>query len=377
MKLRQLLFAIFSVFFLSMHAQERQTFPQTIYSGMMGKFHVQGIAYDEKRNCMYMSWTTSLVKCDMQGNVLASIVGLTGHLGSIDINPDDGRLYGSLEYKHDEIGKGIAGGLGVENDNRTGFYVAIVDLDKFTEMEMSPDGVLTTVYIKEAAKDCEAKVMNRGREMEHRYACSGIDGLTFAPKWGSKGGRNYLYVAYGVYSDTTRTDNDHQVLLRYDVRNWNRYAQSIDPQHIHQSGPEKPSGKYFVYTGSTDWGVQNLEYDAESGLMYMASYRGFKEGWPRYTMFALDIKEKPHKTILQGVEPKTKAAMLQLVPTGKQSPDGKVWGWENTKGSTGITSLGNGLFYLSEDGYDKDQQSYYTNLRLYKWTNAQGFKIQQ
>lgn len=167
------------------------------------------------------------------------------------------------------------------------------------------------------------------------------------------------------------------MLLRYDVKNWDRYAQSIDPRHIHQSGPEKPAGKYFVYTGSTDWGVQNLEYDAESGLMYMASYRGFKEGWPRYTMFALDIKEKPHKTILQGVEPKTKAATLRLLPTGKQSPDGKAWGWENTKGSTGITSLGNGLFYLSEDGYDKDQQSYYTNLRLYKWTNAQGFKTQQ
>lgn len=352
-----------------------QHLPTTVYSGLQGSFHVQGIAYDHNRDCIYMSFTTSLLKFDMQGNLLASIVGLTGHLGSIGINPDDGKLYGSLEYKHDAIGSGIAGGLGVQNDNRTGFYVAIIDIEKLTEIGMSPEGILTTVYIKEAADDHAAKVTNRGRTMDHRYACSGIDGLTFAPKWGKKGGRNYLYVAYGVYSDTTRTDNDHQVLLRYDVRKWDKYAKSIDPSHIHQSGPAKPEAKYFVYTGSTDWGVQNLEYDASSGLMYMASYKGMKSGWPRYTMFVLDTSEKPFRTILAGVEPNTKATMLYLLPAGLQSPDGKVWGWENSPGPTGITALGDGLFYLSEDGYDHERKSYYTNLRLYRWNREKGLEL--
>ena len=35
--------------------------------------HVQGIAYDSGKNCMYMSFTSRFVKTDMQGNILASI----------------------------------------------------------------------------------------------------------------------------------------------------------------------------------------------------------------------------------------------------------------------------------------------------------------
>ena len=74
-----------------------QNLPTTVKTGLQDKFHVQGIAYDHERNCMYMSFTTSLVKVDMQGRVLGSVEGLTGHLGCIPLNPDDGRLYGSRE----------------------------------------------------------------------------------------------------------------------------------------------------------------------------------------------------------------------------------------------------------------------------------------
>lgn len=198
-----------------------QDFPKRIFSGYQGDFHVQGAAYDRQRQCVYMSFTTKLMKYDLQGRLIASVNGLTGHLGCIGINPDDGRLYGSLEYKHDVIGTGITGNLGVKNDARTGFYVAIFDLDKIDRIDMSPDEVMTTVYIPEVVADCEATVVNNGRQVAHRYGASGIDGLTFAPQWGKRSGRNYLYLGYGVYGDTTRTDNDYQVLLCYDVRQWN------------------------------------------------------------------------------------------------------------------------------------------------------------
>ena len=227
-----------------------QDFPKRIFSGYQGDFHVQGAAYDRQRQCVYMSFTTKLMKYDLQGRLIASVNGLTGHLGCIGINPDDGRLYGSLEYKHDVIGTGITGNLGVKNDARTGFYVAIFDLDKIDRIDMSPDEVMTTVYIPEVVADCEATVVNNGRQVAHRYGASGIDGLTFAPQWGKRSGRNYLYLGYGVYGDTTRTDNDYQVLLCYDVRQWSRYARKIDPTHIHESGPAKPRAKYFVYTGN-------------------------------------------------------------------------------------------------------------------------------
>ena len=130
-----------------------QDFPKRIFSGYQGDFHVQGAAYDRQRQCVYMSFTTKLMKYDLQGRLIASVNGLTGHLGCIGINPDDGRLYGSLEYKHDVIGTGITGNLGVKNDARTGFYVAIFDLDKIDRIDMSPDEVMTTVYIPEVVAE--------------------------------------------------------------------------------------------------------------------------------------------------------------------------------------------------------------------------------
>ena len=125
-----------------------QKFPANIYSGLHGDFHVQGIAYDHQRRCVYLSVTTALLKLDLEGNLLASMTGLTGHMGSIGINPDDGRLYGSLEYKHDVIGDNISRHLGIKNDTRTGYYIAVIDLDKFTRVDMTTDEVMTTVYIR-------------------------------------------------------------------------------------------------------------------------------------------------------------------------------------------------------------------------------------
>ena len=177
--------------------------PRQIYSGEQGPFHVQGIAVDLDRGYMYFSFTTTLLKTDMQGNLLGSVEGMTGHLGCMTLNPDDGRLYASIEYKHDAIGKGILNKLeGVRNDEQTGFYVAVFDVDRIDRIGMNAekDDVMKTVYIKEAVDDYYAKVSNNGQELEHRFGCSGIDGVTFAPAFGqSRDGKKYLYVAYGIY----------------------------------------------------------------------------------------------------------------------------------------------------------------------------------
>ena len=55
--------------------------PRQIYSGEQGPFHVQGIAVDLDRGYMYFSFTTTLLKTNMQGNLLGSVEGMTGHLG--------------------------------------------------------------------------------------------------------------------------------------------------------------------------------------------------------------------------------------------------------------------------------------------------------
>ena len=158
--------------------------PREIRSGEQGPFHVQGIAVDLERGYIYFSFTTKLLKMDFEGNLIGSVDGMTGHLGCLTMNPADGRVYGSLEYKDDAIGKGIrrtldAGQVAPEDEkDRTGFYVAIFDVDRITrpDMDAEKDRVMTTVYIKEAVDDYFATAENGGRTVEHRFGCSGIDG---------------------------------------------------------------------------------------------------------------------------------------------------------------------------------------------------------
>ena len=121
---------------------------------------------------------------------------------------------------------------------------------------------------KVAQTDYMAKVELDGKQVEHRLGCSGIDGVSFGPKFGKKGGKMYLTTTYGVYSDTKRSDNDYQVLLQYDIADWRKYERPLSQDNMHTFGPEKPDGQYFAYTGNTTYGVQNIEYDEGYG------------GWP-------------------------------------------------------------------------------------------------
>jgi ATP-dependent Lon protease len=92
-------------------------------------------------------------------------------------------------------------------------------------MDSENNEAFKIVCVKEATRDYHVTGFGSdGREYEHLYGCSGIDGVTIAPKLGKKGGKEYLYVAYGIYGDVLRDDNDYQVLLRYDIKDLNEYA---------------------------------------------------------------------------------------------------------------------------------------------------------
>ena len=90
-----------------------------------------------------------------------------------------GRVYGSLEYKNDAIGKGI---MKMEKSSRkldNAFYIAIFDVDKMNRvgMDAEKDGIMTTVYLPTVLEDYLAKVEVEGKVYEHRLGCSGIDEL--------------------------------------------------------------------------------------------------------------------------------------------------------------------------------------------------------
>ena len=126
--------------------------PREIRSGEQGPFHVQGIAVDLERGYIYFSFTTKLLKMDFEGNLIGSVDGMTGHLGCLTVNPEDGRVYGSLEYKNDEIGRGILRQLNKEGNGENqsdAFYVAIFDVDKITRPDM------------DAETDCLMKAVGR------------------------------------------------------------------------------------------------------------------------------------------------------------------------------------------------------------------------
>lgn len=349
---------------IAMPRIKAQQWPDSIATGPFRAGHIQGMAIDKEKGHVYCSYTTMLVKTDLQGNILGTVTGLLGHLGDLDFHAGSRRVYGSLEYKNDAIGKGI---LQMENSTRTlqnGFYIAIFDVDKIDRMGMSAerDGIMKTVYLPTVLEDYQAKVEVDGKTLEHRYGCAGMDGVCFGPKLGRADGKEYLTVAYGIYSDKARKDNDHQVLLQYDIEDWKKYESPLSQDRMHTQGPAKPQGKYFVFTGNTTYGVQNLEYDAHSQKWFMAVYKGSKPEYPNYALFAIDANAKPKKQALKGVPYQGKAPVISTVE-----------GWHQDVGSTGTCSLDNGLFYLSHPYKNNEGQG--SILRLYRYT-AEGMPFE-
>lgn len=295
-----------------------QALPSRFEVKIKSKDHVQGMAVDTAARCFYLSFTTSVVKVDYEGNVLAKVDSINGHLGAMTFDASARKLYASLECKDDEIGRGIARNLGTEAFTRdqARFYVAVVDVDRMA---------MQTYEVAEAIADYKTK-----------YGCSGIDGVTIAPQIGKKNGKPRLYVAYGIYGDISRRDNDHQILLEY----------KLDAFKPGVAAP-KASAKYFVFTGNTTWGVQNLCYDPGTGCIFMASYAGKKPEFPNYSLFAVPVNQKPEKKVLRGLEDDGEHLSLALWQQGLLSTVKGVRGWRFSDACTGICTLGDGTWFIS------------------------------
>lgn len=366
--------------FMIMSAQ-KSTIPYkelstAIDSGPFRAGHIQGIAVDLNKKHIYYSYTTMLVKTDLQGKVIGTVTGLLGHLGDLDFYEKDGRVYGSLEYKNDAIGKGI---LKMEKSDRqlqNAFYIAIFDVDRINRMGMDAekDGIMTTVYLPTVLNDYLGEVEVNGKIHKHRLGCSGIDGVSFGPKFGKKGGKQYLTVAYGIYGDKERVDNDYQVLLQYDVEKWYFYEQPLSDDQMHTNGPLHPDEQYFAYTGNTTYGIQNLEYDHDLNVWWLAVYKGSKPNFTNYSLYALDGCTKPTKQVLKGVTYLNKGKVVPLwknhILPVSSTPDG----WMFEVGSTGFCALGGGLYYISHP-YKQGKEECST-LCLYQYSsNEKPFEL--
>ena len=307
--------------------------------------HVQGIAWDDAARRMYYSFTTRFISTDEEGRQVGSIDRIHGHLGAMTFDPAGRKVYASLECKDDEIGTSISKKMGLAGYSDSEFYIAEIDVDAVKGVT-AMEAALKRYRVEEANADYKALVCSNGREIKHRYGCSGIDGVTVGPGFGQDKGR-YLYVAYGIYSDTTRTDNDYQVLLQYRLEDLS-----------------KPVGKYFVHTGNTSYGVQNLAYDSYTGKMFLAVYKGKKSQYPNYDLFAVDMSQLPHRGRLEGVDYQDEE--VDIVDLSNP-------GWHFRHGNTGFCALGDGLWYISEKSRTKQEDGTKLNncsARLYRWTGS-------
>lgn len=371
MKKVLLLNLLLTLFVFSAHAQKYNAanLPNSFYTGKHGKLHIQGIAVDQTNGFIYVSYTDRLLKMDLTGNVVGSVTGFIGHLGDLEFDPQTGRIYGSLEYKNDAIGKGISKTLGVTKQLENAFYIVIFDVNKIVRLDMDAEkeDVFKSIYVKEAVDDYLATVKVGDKDVAHRFACSGIDGVALAPSIDNpKNGKKYLYVAYGVYGDTTRNDNDHQVILQYDIADWDKLAQPLLQAKPHHSGPKKPTEKYFVKTGNTRYGVQNLAYDAHSGNFIAAVYKGSKSQFPNYDLFVIDGHQKSTLSTITSDNKTLQVKTLALAKDGLSDEKSRINGWRFKWGATGIHPLGGGYFYISHNKKAKDGQQEST-LYKYKW----------
>ena len=359
--------------------------PREIYSGLWKTPHVQGIAIDTAREYIYYSFTTLLVKTDLQGNLIGTVGGIVGHLGCMDFCDADGCVYASLEYKQDAIGKGILSRLGSDRELEDAFYIARFDVSRIDRigMDAERDGIMTAVYLPEVVHDYLGHTPD-GRE--HIPGCSGIDGLAFGPAFGATSGQAsgvtsdaapvasfraqsrklWLNVAYGVYSDTTRSDNDYQVILTYDPAVLVPYFRPLRQDAPHHCGPEKPAHKYFVYTGNTTYGVQNFEYDAYTGNWFLAVYPGAKPEFPNYPFFIIDGAAAPITTQLKGFPEGVTGETLSLLPQGLYDEKSGIWGWDFHHGDTGLFALDDGYYYISHNGRTPEKEQF-SRVHLYHW----------
>ena len=348
---------------------------QPIFTGSWGKCHIQGIAVDEEHGYIYYSFTTKLVKSTLDGKIVGCVDGLMGHLGCIAFNREDRRIYGSLEYKRDAIGREILEKLGQSADLTDAFYIAIFDGDKIDRMGMDAekDGVMKNVYLEEVLRDYSGTGLDRwGNPVPHRYGCSGIDGITFGPMFGEPpDSKQYLFVSYGVYSDVNRDDNDHQVILCYDTENWDTYAAPLSQSNMHRNGPSEPTDKLFVYTGNTRYGVQNLEYDPYKQVYFMAVYTGEKKQFPNYHLYAADARQAPEVQQLRGLNESGK--VVPLFQGGQRHEPSGIRGWNFPYGSTGLFACGDGRYYISENHVSRSGQC--SLIYRYVWDDDAAFVL--
>ncbi len=330
-------------------------YPLSLASGTGDIRHCQGIAVDVVNEYIYYSYTTSLVKCDFKGNIIGTITGIQGHLGDITLHENRKKIYASYNPQ-----------------GKKALYVAIIDVENLnrTGVDALSSGLIKTVHLKEVYDDFTATVDVNGKPRTRRYGVAGTDGICFGPSFENSEGY-FLTVACGITPQTYRKDNDYQILLQYDVDEFDKYAQPLSFSYFHHNGPAS-KGKYFLFTGNTNCGIQTMVYFDELNLWLLNVYPTTKREYQKFTMFAIDGDVKPYEGLLKGQPQEDRQKILTLYKDGVFDKKHDTYGWYSKAGDLGMSYLGSGLFYIIhpfETWYERQTAVAY----LYVWDPSDEF----
>lgn len=270
--------------------------------------HLQGICSDDEGKYMYASFTNMMVKVDMvTGKIVGTVVGMAAgsissgaHIG--DICYYDGKIFGSMEYKKSRR-----------------WYICVFDGDKITEMDMpyTTPGLMYALYVPQVGDDFQnvlnsnennmSSSYNNAKSMGHRYGTGGIDGITFGTLPGrgydtdgdgitdkSTGDKRYMIVAHGPYANAKRYDNENFVFLVFDPdditeNNLIPFTEKMLTADYTEDQLFRYKHKMFCYAGNQMYGVQQLEYDEETGDLWMECYqKSDGSEFPTYSRFLID-----------------------------------------------------------------------------------------
>ena len=246
--------------------------------------HLQSFCCDDELNYMYFTFTDRLIKVDMRTNeVVGTMTGLRAgsissgaHLGCLTYK--DGWIYGTLEYKVEER-----------------WYIAAIDADKIVgDVNFADPGVMYAIHVPDVDDDFRDNLnagehVNAASSMGHRYGLGGIDGLTFGTLPGAgMDSKEYLLLSYAPYGNSTRYDNNNQIINVYDPDKLDDYLLPFTEDRDEPDGL-RCEQQLFMFTGNQEWGVQNLEYDKDTGDLWMMCYgRPSGSAFPSGTMYLVD-----------------------------------------------------------------------------------------
>ena len=352
--------------------------------------HLQGMAYDG--TYFYLSFTNIIAKMDKNGNTVATLVlndddgsGFiqSPHLG--DCTYYDGKLYVSYTPK-----TGYTAELTYDFATDRIAYAFIVEVDKLTQMNQTPDdSFVSCAYLGDALipyatakwwQDSQgndipdARIEGENRPVEFdddtnktyvklggKYGLlNSLDAVTVAPQIGNTNSEEQ-YLTYALnaigYGDganakysnnfavTDRLDNDYLVIGQVPISKISQvevpYSQIATAPSIGLTDLEL----YFFYCGYHEYMGQTVTYDAHTKTLMVGLYdtvnsikkltaiksNPFYDGknFPAYNAYAIDITSFSTETLIgNGTEQgKVLQAKYGDLPT--------QYGFENIKGFSG------------------------------------------